>query len=1319
MIRALQFAQVKCVSRRSIFLATLFSIAFLLCVPYAYAQSTGGRIRGTVTDESGGAIAGARVTLINEGTNAAREVQTSATGEYLFLEVPVGTYTVDVFQQGFKKSSRKGIVLVLNEIASVDITLQIGSTVDTVEVTGAPPVIDTTTTQLGAVMTDQSVRELPLNTRNTYQLLQLQPGVQSQLGADLFYGSSNPGVVSVNGGRGRSNNYMVNGGDGNDIFVNGPAIQPSPDAIEEFRVLTNTFDAEYGRNSGSVVNVVTKSGTNSLHGDFYEFFRNKVLNTKGFFDSEVPDYKQNQFGATLGGPIKKDKTFIFGSYEGDRLRQGISSGQVFLPTSAEAGGDFSAEGPFTGVVSNPTFAQQLLGRSSSTQTCQSAIAATPGATALATLASLPEGSPQIQPVSYDSIFPNGVVPTACFDPTAVALYQNYVAPAGTGVVTYAPDRKDREDQFTLRFDHNFSTTQHFTAYYYFDDDNRTDPFSNFQAAGANLPGFGGLFKTRVQQINTSQTSTIGSTAVNELRFNYFREGQGSLNHPVSAVTNLHDACGTLVTAANCFADPTTPALGITTNIPGREGVPFVQVLGGFVIGNNFEGELPQTGNTYQFSDNFSKVMGTHSLKVGGDLRLQKFNQFLYYNINGDFTIQNGGSANSLIPASISADAYPDYFLGVPTTYTQGAAQGENLTNYGLYLFAQDSWKIRPNVTLNYGLRWELNTPYVDNGNRLQTFRPGQITAKYPCWLSQAGADTINNTAGSTVAAPGDCGPNSAQNAYFPTGLVVPGDQGVPQGLTSTYYKAIAPRIGLAYSPSWSDGPLAKITGGPGKSTIRGGYGIFYNPIEQLVMEQFSAEPPFGISAFLSSPMFNTPYLGQNGVQAPNNGGGVIHQTPSTPCFDPAGPNGCVDWSLFRPILLYGEFQPHLRTQYAEQYNFTIERQLTSDMLLRVAFVGTQAHHLLAARDLNYGNAQSCVDLNNLVGAATCGAFGADSSYSFTLMPGQTFHMPYIPGPTPGGPNIPCPNLNPKAPAGCTLTNPSTNNVGIPINLVGLRPYSSPNCDPIANTGCPADGVPLFSNIFTEDTVANSNYNGLQISVEKSYTHGLMFQASYTFSKAIDQGASFENELNPIDPRAMRGLSLLSAKNRFVFSPVWELPIPKKEGLAGKVANGWQVSAIVTYQSGFPIRVQNQNDAEYQSSFFFEDANTPYSVSPVQFVNPKVNTGSGNFWFNPNTFCDPFSPPTATIPVCPQQPGTFGNTPHAMCCGPALSNTDLVIAKKTAITERWTTEFRAEFYNAWNHTQFTNPDGNFSDSTFGQVLNTRDPRVMQFALKVMF
>jgi len=248
----------------------------------ADAQSTGGRIRGTVVDPSGGAVVGAKVVLLNEANGTQRDTQASATGEYIFLEVPVGNYQVQVNHPGFKKYLRKGIVVNLNEAVNLDIPLVVGGSTETVEVTGAPPLVDTTSTQLGAVVGSRAVSELPLAQRDSYQLLQLQPGVQSQLGVDNVYGSDRAGVVSVNGGRGRDNNFTVNGGDGNDQFANLPAIQPSPDSIEEFRVLTNTFDAEYGRNSGAVVNVVTKSGTNEIHGNLYEFFRNQALNAKGF-----------------------------------------------------------------------------------------------------------------------------------------------------------------------------------------------------------------------------------------------------------------------------------------------------------------------------------------------------------------------------------------------------------------------------------------------------------------------------------------------------------------------------------------------------------------------------------------------------------------------------------------------------------------------------------------------------------------------------------------------------------------------------------------------------------------------------------------------------------------------------------------------------------------------------------------------------------------------------------------------------------------------------------------------------------------------------
>jgi len=348
-----------------LFLLSTLAMAAVTFAPIIAAQSTGGRIRGTVSDPSGAAVVGAKVTLINEATNVSRDVDTGTNGDYLLIEVPVGSYEIDVTQQGFKKYVRKGVALDLNEVISVDITLQLGTTAETVEVTGAPPVVDTTSTQLGAVVNERASTQLPLNQRDVYQLLQLQPGVQSQLGNDLFYGSDRAGVVTVNGGRGRSNNYSVNGGDGNDLFANLPAIEPSPDSIEEFRVISNSFDAEYGRNSGAVVNVVTKSGTNAFHGSFYEFFRNDVLNAHPFtfFQAPKPEFRQNQFGGTIGGPIRKDKTFFFGSYEGRRIVQGILSQPISVPTGAEVtNGDFSAAGLANGVVDangNPGFAGSL------------------------------------------------------------------------------------------------------------------------------------------------------------------------------------------------------------------------------------------------------------------------------------------------------------------------------------------------------------------------------------------------------------------------------------------------------------------------------------------------------------------------------------------------------------------------------------------------------------------------------------------------------------------------------------------------------------------------------------------------------------------------------------------------------------------------------------------------------------------------------------------------------------------------------------------------------------------------------------------------
>src|SRR5437660_6889094 len=348
----------------------------LICSTLMSAQSTGGRILGRVEDTSGAVLANVKVTATNDATGITRETKTNASGDYVFPEVPVGTYTLTFDLSGFKTNVRKSVTLDVNQVITLNMSMQIGASKEVVEVTSEAPLVDTTTTQLGAVVNDRAVSQLPLNSRDTYQFLQLQPGVMSTVGSSnsIVYGSNNAGAVSVNGGRGRSNNFSVNGGDANDQFVNLPTVQPSPDSIEEFRVLTNTFDAEYGRNSGSVVNVVTKSGTNQFHGNMYEFFRNTKLNANPYCFTGVdgvpcdkPQFNQNQFGGTFGGPIKKDETFFFVSYEGRRIRQGIPSSLVFVPTAAERPSatqpysDFSAETPFPGILGSAFPLQQRPG----------------------------------------------------------------------------------------------------------------------------------------------------------------------------------------------------------------------------------------------------------------------------------------------------------------------------------------------------------------------------------------------------------------------------------------------------------------------------------------------------------------------------------------------------------------------------------------------------------------------------------------------------------------------------------------------------------------------------------------------------------------------------------------------------------------------------------------------------------------------------------------------------------------------------------------------------------------------------------------------
>jgi hypothetical protein len=1263
------------------------AIAISLSLPTLLsAQGTSGRIVGRVADPTGAVLAGVKATLVNEATNVSRDANTNANGDYDFIEVPVGTYRVEFDLKGFKKNVRRGVVLDINQVLTLNMTMQLGAAQEVVDVTSEAPLVETSSTQLGTVVNDRAIVQLPLNERDTYQFLSLQPGVQSQVGADLYYGGGSTGSVSVNGGRGRANNFSVNGGDANDMFANLPTVQPSPDSVEEFRILTNGFDAEYGRNSGSVVNVVTKSGTNQIHGDLYEFHRNRPLNAKGYLDPTKAPFILNQFGATLGGPIKKDRTFFFGSYDGRRRIHGVSSGDVTLPTAAEGNGNFSANfatSPFSGSIGNQTVADVLNGRS----TCAADIN-----TAQINAGITP--TPAAAGVSYATVFPGNVIPASCQDPVAVDLMNHYVTPYISQVnssgflVTTLPER-DRQDQVTFRFDHRINNKQSFSAYYYLTDENDFNPFNNFQAAGANVPGFGDTVKQRFQQYNLSHTWTISNSLVNEARFNYMREAQRTFGHSqhTDLVTN---SCTT--STKYCFtgtsdssAVPNLPKLGITPGLgPNREGVPDINVSGGFVIGNNFEGEIPQVGNSFQWTDSITKVSGNHTFKFGADGRRMRFDQTLFFEVSGYFNYFGTGVNNVGY-----TDLYPNYLLGLPDQYQQGSAQVENVRATALYTFAQDSWKIRPNLTLNYGIRWEFNSPLTDIGHHVQTFRPGQQTQAYPCQISPYGASLIGTT---------DC------TSVFPTGLVVPGDKGVPAGLTQTYYKAFAPRIGIAWSPGKS-----------GKTSIRAGWGMFYNPIEQLVLEQFSAEPPFGGSTLLFNTFFNTPFFPQN---YSDNGN---HPLPNP--FNPLGgestgiqnpkPGSPVDWSVFRPILLFGEFQPHMRAQYSDQYNLTIQHELARNLVLQLGYVGSQGHRLLGTTDLNRATPQTCLDIIAINGS--CGPFLEDSAYSvtvpigFTSSAGGGFHLPN------GG---------------------TVNGTGQTLNFVGIRPYSSPACQP-DGTNCPPDGTPVFSNIFAQDTIANSSYNSFQADLEKRFSNGLQLQAAYTYSKSLDEASSFEDLINPFNAKVSRSLSLYDARQRFVLSYYYELPIPKFSGVKGKILDGWSVSGITQFQSGFPVHIQNGNDNELTSSIDFSAAGTPDLVAPFHKLDPRKNPS--HYVFDPLSFTANYTDSTcggSPYSGCydPTFIGRYGTAKRTICCGPGLNNSDFSVQKELPLSESKRFELRWDIFNIANHTHFYNIDGNITDGSTNGVVNNvngvatgnfgiarkvADPRLMQIALKFYF
>jgi hypothetical protein len=881
--------------------------------------SDGGSLLGTITDPNAAAIPGAMVTATGTATGVKQTISTDGRGFYAFQSLPVGRYDVEVHAAGFKPQRRTGVVIDVNSKVLVDVSLAIGERTDAVTVSESAARVETVDTQMGEVITGTQMTAVPLISRSYTDLLALQSGVVpvtsitsdtvQDVGASALSpsGDLNPGTISINGQREFANSFVLNGSDVEEDVNMGAAIVPNLDSIAEFRILTSNFDAEYGEFSGGQISVVTKSGTNQFHGDVFEFLRNTDLDARNYFSPTRGAFDQNQFGGTIGGPIRKNTVFFFADYQGTRSTQGIDTGEIPVPSLQERSGNLSGvASALIGTVSGPYLANQL------SQKLGYAVTA---------------GEPyyfQGCGSSTQCVLPNAVIPRSAWSAPATNLLQYIPAPNNPNGTfsTSAYNQTLQDDKGAYRLDASTRWGM-LSAYYFLDGWSQNNPYPVAQG-GANVPGFNALNTGRAQLLALGDTKTLSSTAVNEFHFSFLRDAT-DLGQPIGGV-------GTSLASQGFVVGANTP--GIVPLSPKTEGVESVD-FNNFSIGTNTN-ELKQVNNTFQWRDNFSKVVGTHTIVVGAELHYDQVNTNPIAQLNGNF----------IFFGSETGVDFADFLLGVPSQYNQSQLQAFYGRNRYAGVYAQDSWRVKKNFTLNYGLRWDRIEPWYEKYNQLATFATGQQSVAFP------GA---------------------------PAGILFPTDPGVPRTIAPAGDRDFAPRIGLAYSPD------------NGKTSIRASYGMFYTAIEALAIGVSSANAPYGTTyTSPAPPLFATPFVTASSGQ--NNG--QYFPVSLAPLNTSAShPDANINWSQFEPISGIPNYVTTNKTPYTEEYMLSIERGLGKNTVLSATYVGTQSHHLLVLEEANPGNPALCLYLSNPAnlqpGQTPCGPF--NESNVFVTASGQTIN----------------------------------------------------------------------------------------------------------------------------------------------------------------------------------------------------------------------------------------------------------------------------------------------------------------------------------------
>ncbi len=1195
----------------------VFALGLAFAAGVARADVTGS-IQGVVRDRTQAVVAGAKITVTNTQTNFRSETVSAADGSYRILALPAGTYKLTVVASGFRTFTENNVEVKVNDQLQIDATLDVGTVTEEVSVSANAVQVQTENTQLGDVIDSRKMLALPLNGRSYIDLLGLQAGVAPANSGQAIQqdrpvsGGLNPGNISVNGQRETANAFLVNGGDVSEGRNLGAGLVPNLDSVEEFRLITNSFDAEYGKFSGAVMNAITKSGTNSIHGDVFEFVRNDKLDAKNYFAPSKSELRRNQFGYTVGGPVWKNHIFFFSDYQGTRQVQGAETGLVTVPTDDERQGNFDPSA-LTGSVDGAYWAQVLSqrlgypvtqGEPYSFPTCNSNTQCVFPVDATTGLANIPQAAWSAPSVNILPYIPAATLPGDS---------GNYSNNSGRNSVV--------DNKFGERVDFNNQKTGNWSWYYHLDN----TLVDNAMAGFASVPGFPATTPSRAQQFVMSNTKPFGAAAVNEARISFFR-----------TVLNKDNPAGSFASLSSLGFITGAGTLGIVPLAGYKEYVPQISMTNiGLNLGvptlNTF-----QPNTTYMATDVFSKSLGKHTLKFGGEYRYLQVNERNYASPNGQFVFDG----------TVTGSDVADFLLGATSTigsngpYTQAALQLlDSRTRYG-GAFIQDGWKVKPNITLNLGLRWEVSMPWYDTQGKIQTFVPGLQSTQFP---------------------------------LAPTGLVFPGDPGIPKTLAPTKYGNFAPRLGLAYSPGFSDGVLGKIFGGPGKSSIRASYGIYYTSIEDLNLFYEVADAPFGL--YWTSPvsvMFDEPFR----IRA--NGASLGQRFPFTAPIPGSPSNKTLDFSIYEPFNFFPGYNIHNQLPYGEHFNFSIQRELSKSTVLTVAYVGTAGHHLITQNEANPGDSALCMQLNNTPGVVdvTSGTPGCG--------PGNENDVFQLPGAA-----TPCDTLSPTPLPGCVYST--------------RHQILNPNF-------CPGGAQVCFGSGNTNTlTTANSIYHAGEITLERKASD-ITFLAAYTFSKAIDDSSAFGDLVNFADPRLSRGLSSTDVTHNFVASYIWSLPFDRMFKNAPKrLTQGWQMQGITRFSTGFPI-LMNESDDDI-SLTGSPATDMPNRVGPVVIVNPRKanpdcpSTDTTGCYFLPSAFA-----PNTTL-------GTFGTANRRFFHGPGFNNTDFGMLKRTVIREQMAFDVRVEFFNIFNHTQFVNPGGNInSPSSFGIVTQARDPRIGQISAK---